>query len=226
MVAGRWATVSGTGNLACALQRDSTEHQLGGQHFIVATKRKAVSRDVQIAVLTEAGYRCGVPTCRTILAIDIHHIVEVHAGGTNEAFNLLALCPTCHALLHRGEIARDSIVVWKRVLMSMSAALDHHSIDDLIFLHQLPAKSLGVSGDGVLNFRRLIAAGLAGFRLMIQNGPMLVYELGVTDKGESLVKAWMRGDQASVAQALSKEPVAPSPNRTQRPTDDPIGAGE
>lgn len=32
------------------------------------------------AVLTEAGYRCAVPTCRGILALDMHHIWEVSAG--------------------------------------------------------------------------------------------------------------------------------------------------
>ena len=84
--------------------------------------RRAVSTNVQIQVLTEAGYRCAVPTCRSILAIDIHHIVEVAADGGNEAGNLLALCPNCHALFHRGTISRDSIYAWKSMLVSLSHA--------------------------------------------------------------------------------------------------------
>jgi hypothetical protein len=50
----------------------------------------ALARDV----LTEAGYRCALPTCRQILAIDLHHILEVREGGGNELHNLIALCPT------------------------------------------------------------------------------------------------------------------------------------
>src|ERR1700730_4135225 len=75
--------------------------------------RTAIPRDVKIQVLTEAGYRCAVPTCRNILAIDMHHIVEVNDKGPNEPYNLLALCPTCHALYTRGTISKEAINAWK-----------------------------------------------------------------------------------------------------------------
>jgi predicted restriction endonuclease len=84
--------------------------------------RKAVSNTVAVAVLTEAGYRCAVPTCRSILAIDLHHMEEVSEGGANAPGNLLALCPTCHALYHRGAIQRESIYTWKSILVSLSHA--------------------------------------------------------------------------------------------------------
>jgi hypothetical protein len=45
----------------------------------------------RVIVLTESGYRCAVPTCRTILALDMHHIWEVSAGGGNDPSNLVAL---------------------------------------------------------------------------------------------------------------------------------------
>jgi hypothetical protein len=45
----------------------------------------------RVIVLTESGYRCAVPTCRTILARDMHHIWEVSAGGGNDPSNLVAL---------------------------------------------------------------------------------------------------------------------------------------
>ena len=116
-----------------------------------------------VAVLTEAGYRCAVPTCRTILAIDLHHIVEVSEGGGNVVSNLLALCPTCHALFTRGTIQRDSIYTWKSVLVSLSQAFDIATVDHLLFLKMPEAENLLVSGDGVLQFSRLISAGLATF---------------------------------------------------------------
>ena len=40
-------------------------------------KRKSIPQAVRVAVLTEAGYRCAVPTCRGILALDLHHMVQV-----------------------------------------------------------------------------------------------------------------------------------------------------
>ena len=167
------------------------------------TERKKVPHAVTVAVLTEAGYRCAVPTCRTILAIDLHHMVEVAEGGSNEVGNLLALCPTCHALFHRGEIARDSIYAWKCVLVSLSHAFDFAALDQLLFLNKLETANLRVSGDGVLQFARLIAAGLATFKLFMQNGPILLYEVTLTDRGKALVDAWSRGDRQAVTGVLS-----------------------
>jgi len=37
-------------------------------------------------------YHCGESDC----ALHVHHIVPVMAGGTNESWNLMTLCPTCH----------------------------------------------------------------------------------------------------------------------------------
>ncbi len=165
--------------------------------------RKKVPQNIVVAVLTEAGYRCAVPTCRTILAIDIHHMVEVSDGGPNEVGNLLALCPTCHALFHRGEIVRDSIYTWKSVLVSLSQAFDFAALDQLMFLARDDTANLRVSGDGVLQFFRLIASGLATYRLFMQNGPILLYEVGLTVRGDALVRAWCSGDRQAVSRVLN-----------------------
>src|SRR5258708_40054116 len=84
-------------------------------------------------VLTEAGYRCSVPTCRGILALDLHHVVPVRVDGPSTAENLLALCPTCHALFERGTITQESIVTWKAFLRSLARAYDHRTLDLLWF---------------------------------------------------------------------------------------------
>jgi 5-methylcytosine-specific restriction endonuclease McrA len=76
--------------------------------------RKAIPFSVQQQVLIEAGYRCGVPTCRNILAIDLHHLVPVNENGQNDIANLLALCPTCHALYHRGTYTKEAVYAWKQ----------------------------------------------------------------------------------------------------------------
>lgn len=102
--------------------------------------RTTIKASLRIAVLTEAGYRCAVPTCRSILALDLHHIVEVKEGGPNEQSNLLALCPTCHALYTRGIVSKDSIYAWKTMLVSLSHAFDQESISNLLFLYKVQKK--------------------------------------------------------------------------------------
>lgn len=84
----------------------------------IIMKDRHIPDKVRLAVLTEAGFRCAVPTCKTIIALDLHHIVSVSDSGPNDAINLLALCPTCHALHHRGTIPLESIRVWKENLVN------------------------------------------------------------------------------------------------------------
>jgi hypothetical protein len=167
-------------------------------------ERKKVPEAVLLRVLTEAGYRCAVPTCRNILAIDLHHMEEVSEGGGNAQGNLLALCPTCHALFHRGTYSRDSIYAWKVTLVSLSNAFDTNAIDDLLFLKATQGSNLLVSGDGVLKFSRLIGAGQAEFKLAMQNGPLVLYQVGLTTKGNQLVDAWISGNREAVALAMGK----------------------
>ena len=166
-------------------------------------KRRSIPNSIALQVLTEAGYRCAVPTCRGILALDIHHLVEVSEDGGNEPSNLLALCPTCHALFHRGEIQRDSIYAWKAMLVSLSHAFDTNTVDDLLFLSMPEAAALQISADGVLRFSRLIASGLATTHLAVSsydaNHYLHLYSVALTTKGQHLVDAWRSGDRAKVA---------------------------
>lgn len=87
-------------------------------------ERKSIPDTDRDAILREAGYRCAVPTCNTTLAIDLHHIIEVCEGGGNNLSNLLALCPTCHALYHRGVITKESIKQWKERLIALNRVTD------------------------------------------------------------------------------------------------------
>jgi hypothetical protein len=168
-----------------------------------APTRKAIPKATAIQVLTEAGYRCAVPTCRQILALDIHHIVEVSEGGDNNPQNLLPLCPTCHALFHRGTIARDAIYAWKAMIVSLSHAFDTQAIDDLLFLaNPAVTEHLQVSGDGVIKFSRLIGAGLAAFDLYMRNGPIVLYRVGLTEKGAQLIRAWQSGNRQALAELM------------------------
>ena len=102
------------------------------------------------------------PEGQVVFALDLHHIWQVAAGGPDKPENLVALCPTCHALYHRGTISPESIYAYKAMLVALSYAFDVEPVDRLLFLSLCPQDYLVVSGDGLLTFSRLIAAGLAG----------------------------------------------------------------
>jgi len=131
-------------------------------------------------------------------------MAEVKVGGGDTPGNLLPLCPTCHALYHRGTIKKDSIYAWKTFLVSLSQAFDVFTVDNLLFLKSQDAKDLLISGDGVLHFARLVASGLAGFKKAQQNGPLVIYSVHLTPKGKGLVSAWVSGDWKSIEKALGK----------------------
>jgi hypothetical protein len=168
-----------------------------------SSKRKKLSLDTITLVLTEAGYRCAVPTCRGILALDMHHLHEVSAGGGDEPANLIALCPTCHALYHRGTISQQSIYAYKSMLVAISRAFDVEAIDRLLFLNICPKDYLVLSGDGVLHFSRLIAAGLVTVEQKANNNWQLVtYAINISNKGRMLINAWQQGDRTAITDAL------------------------
>jgi hypothetical protein len=120
----------------------------------------------------------------------MHHIYEVSAGGGDDPSNLIALCPTDHALYHRGTISGDSIYAYKAMLVAISRAFDLDAVDRLLFLSPCPKDFLILSGDGVLHFSRLVAAGLATVELKANNNFQLVtYAVNISDKGRQLIEA-------------------------------------
>jgi HNH endonuclease len=166
-------------------------------------ERKDLPLKTRTIVLTEAGYRCAVPSCRGILALDMHHIWEVAGGGGDEPFNLIALCPTCHALYHRGTISAEAIYAYKAMLVAISRAFDLEAVDRLLFLGPLPKDFLIVSGDGLLHFARLIAASLASVEQKANNNWQIVtYAINISEKGKQLIEAWRQGDRARLSQVL------------------------
>lgn len=168
-----------------------------------ASRRRSIPLSLRHEVLTESGYRCAVPTCRSILALDLHHIVEVKAGGPNTLANLLALCPTCHALYTRGIISHAAINAWKTLLVSLTHAFDHTTIDALLFLQQTQETHVLVSGDGVLYFAHLIATGLASYQPSSQESSLPLYLILLTSKGSQLLDAWCSGNREALKQVLT-----------------------
>lgn len=50
------------------------------------------------AILSAADTKCS--ECGSKEDLDIHHIVDLSKGGTNEASNLKVVCKTCHDKIH------------------------------------------------------------------------------------------------------------------------------
>jgi hypothetical protein len=169
---------------------------------MMARQRKPPPLDVKSQVLHEAGYRCGNPSCRTILTLDIHHLEEVGIGGSDRAENLLPLCPNCHALYHRqGAITRESLRAWKMLLLAINEAYDRRSIDILLALDKMGL--IYVSGDGILACAPLIAGQLVSSTYnMYQN--VCTYRILITDRGKAFVQAWKRGDQEAAIANLEQ----------------------
>ena len=178
-------------------------------------RQPRIPQDVRRQVLTEAGYRCAVPTCRTILALDLHHILKVSEGGPNTADNLIALCPTCHALHHRKEIPQEAIRVWKGMLVTLNRAFDKDAMDMLLFLtlKEQEERPYGYTSECVMSCAGLINAGLVytetfgdqeapGGYLRSNSGAD--HLLRLTERGRMVVEAWRAGNVDALARALEQ----------------------
>jgi hypothetical protein len=70
--------------------------EVGGE----TAKRKAIPKAVRDKLLVEAMHRCCLcPEHHDIT--DLHHIVPISEDGPNTEDNLMVICPTCHAKIHR-----------------------------------------------------------------------------------------------------------------------------
>ncbi len=136
-------------------------------------KRVKVPSTTAHLVLLEAGYRCANPVCRQIITIDVHHIVPVKEGGGNKPDNLLALCPNCHALVHREGVQKRAVEAWKSLIVSLNNP-NRASADILLLLYEEqkrfdsdskteehPAPQFRFSGDSLGFLAGLITSGLA-----------------------------------------------------------------
>jgi hypothetical protein len=128
---------------------------------------------------------------------------QVSEGGGNDPENLIALCPTCHALYHRGNIPADAISSYKSMLVALSRGFDLEAVDSLLFLLMCEKDFLVVSGDGLARFSRLIAAGLASVEQKANNNWLIVsYAINISEKGKHIVEAWKSGDRLRLKQTL------------------------
>jgi hypothetical protein len=145
-------------------------------------------------VIAEAGCRCGVPTCRGLLALDLNPFVRLDDKRIDSVSNLIALCPACKQLHEEGAISRKALSNYKSCLVTLSTAFDWRAIDLLLFLSVAPRDPLVVSGDTVLTFLSLITTRLAAVTATTGSGFETRYLVNITSKGQAVVSAWKGED--------------------------------
>ena len=81
-------------------------------------RKSAIPPSVRRAVLARDDARCQVPGCPNNRWLDLHHIVPRSKGGKHVAENLVTVCTTHHAALHRNVVSvrrgPDGQLIWKR----------------------------------------------------------------------------------------------------------------
>lgn len=160
---------------------------------------------------------CGNLRCRHILTLELYHMIPVHDGGPTTASDLIALCPSCHALHGEGKISQTAIRHWKGMLVALNQAFGRQSMDLLLFLHKTgPNSLLWYSADGVLRFVALVAAGLvcSGQQATgsVGNIPASSHRLDLSEKGRQVVESWEAGDEDAYRRLIGEH----GPNTTTR----------
>ena len=89
------------------------------------------------------------------------------------------------------------------MLVAITRAFDVEAIDRLLFLESCEEDFLIVSGDGLLHFARLIAAGLAsGVQKSNNNWQIVTYAVNISEKGCLLIEAWKQGDRTRLRKVM------------------------
>jgi 5-methylcytosine-specific restriction endonuclease McrA len=165
-----------------------------------------ISPSTRERAMIEAGYRCAVPTCRSSLSLDVHHITQKSEGGTDEIENLIVLCPTCHAAFHRGTYSKEAIRVWKITLLQLNNSYDRNAVNLLLLLDLLIFPPFTVTADALLPFAPLITSGLVNVTPKLFTSPATQmsglnvhhqYMVQLSEAGQAFMKAWKDGKTQS-----------------------------
>jgi hypothetical protein len=82
----------------------------------MAKHRPKVPAPMKRILLQQTGYKCANPGCSNRL-LEIHHIKEWAVYQTHDEESMIAICPSCHDAVTRGEltISDDELYYWKGI---------------------------------------------------------------------------------------------------------------
>lgn len=116
--------------------------------------------DLRRKVLVEAGHRCAVPTCRSVVGVDVHHIVPWNKRKEHKYPNLIALCPNCHRMAEKGDIDNKSLYLYKNNLRFLYDKFTTFEVDLLYELVELnPGEKYQFLPFLKLLIKRIVEAG-------------------------------------------------------------------
>lgn len=105
-------------------------------------KRVTIPTNLRRKILVEAGHRCAIQTCRSLIEVDVHHIIPLKEGGKDEYENLIALCPNCHRMADRNKIDKESLRMYKNNLRFLYDKFTLFEIDILFELEKAPKDAM------------------------------------------------------------------------------------
>jgi len=121
--------------------------------------RTSIPADLKRKIFVEAGHRCAITTCRSII-VDIHHIIPWEKCRKHEYNNLIALCPNCHRRADKEEIDRKSLRMYKNNLRFLYDKFTTFEIDVLFELNKIPKdKAMQFPPYLILLVKRIIESG-------------------------------------------------------------------
>ena len=84
------------------------------------SRNRARTKLINRFVMNRANSRCEICAFDFWSILNIHHILPVAMGGSARVFNLIALCPNCHGMVHhyRKAYSDDQAEAWSRGIQS------------------------------------------------------------------------------------------------------------
>lgn len=155
--------------------------------------RPKIPADLRRKILVEAGHRCAIPTCRSLI-VDVHHIIPWEKCKIHAYNNLIALCPNCHRRADEESIDRKSLKMYKNNLRFLYDKFTIFEIDVLFYLEKGPENtSIQFPSYLILLLKRIIDEGYIKW---IQTPPGVMAGgmkinpdyLQITEKGRGFVK--------------------------------------
>lgn len=155
--------------------------------------RSKIPSELKRTILTEAGHRCAIPTCRHPTT-EIAHIIQYKEVKKHEYENLIALCPNCHTRYDKGEIDRKSMLLYKKKLVFLSERYSKYELNVLDYLR----KQNKVIIYGHLSIKNILDEGLVAnvntlVHFTYDDGSVELQEFIIilTDKGRDFIKKWI-----------------------------------
>ena len=121
--------------------------------------RPPIPTEIRRRVLTDAGHRCAIPTCRVIIC-EVHHIIPWETVKKHEYENLICLCSNCHTFVHEGKIDRKSLRIYKHNLGLLHDKYTQFEIDLLFDFYKNKPEYIYLPDFMYYSIRRTLESGL------------------------------------------------------------------